>query len=325
MSSLDRFAEAFAQLKTAWSEKRLAHAYLIAGSPSGAGLTFASSLLKLLYCEGSEPPCGACAMCHRVEKRNHPDISFLEPEKKSRIISVDQIRELNERLSQTAFSGGWKAAVILACDRLKEEAANAFLKTLEEPPGQTLLLLVTEQPQAMLPTIVSRCQRVMLEEGAATPVWMDQLLELLQKEDGDSPFEGMMVAGRLRQLLDSIREDIQENEKAAGADDADKDVLAARVQSKLIKERTEILRAVQFWQRDLLACRCGADDSLLHFQSHSAALRHQSGQLPLPALLRRVRGVEEAVRRLEVNMSEAVSLESYFLSATGMNPQADAR
>ncbi len=315
MSSLDQFTEAFAQLRRAWSENRLAHAYLISGSPSGSGLTFVQALLKLLFCEGAEPPCGECAMCHRVERRQHPDISFLEPEKKSRIISVDQIRELNGRLSQTAYSGGWKVAVILACDRLKEEAANAFLKTLEEPPGQTLLLLVTDQPQAMLPTIVSRCQRVVLEEGAAAPVWMEELLGLLQQEDGESAFEGLLMAGRLRVLLESIKAGIMEQEKGSDDAEVEKDVLAARVQSKLIKERTEILRAVQFWQRDLLACRCGADDAILHYQAQAPALRSQAARYSMFALLRRVRGVEEAVRRLETNMSDAVALESYFLSA----------
>lgn len=108
MSSLDQFTEAFAQLKRAWSENRLAHAYLICGSPSGAGLALVHSLLKLLYCESPEPPCGVCSACQRAVARQLPDVTWVEPENKSRSISVDQIRALIDTIAQTAFVGGGK-------------------------------------------------------------------------------------------------------------------------------------------------------------------------------------------------------------------------
>ena len=319
MSSLDQFTEAFGQLKQAWADHRLAHAYLVSGSPTGGGLALVQSLLKLLFCEGADKPCGACPNCHRVERRQHPDISWLEPEKKSRIISVDQIRELNLRLSQTAYAGGWKVGVILACDRLPEAAANAFLKTLEEPPGQTLLLLVTDQAQAMLPTIVSRCQKVVLEESVAEPVWMADLMDLLARHPADQELDALLLAGRLKGLLDAVKAAILEQEKAAGQPDEDKDVLAARVQAKLIRERTELLRALQFWQRDLLACACGAGDDVLHFRTHAPELRRMAQGVPVARLLPRIKGVEDVVRLLEVNVSDVVALESYLL-ASGIAP-----
>lgn len=318
MSSLDQFTEAFAQLKRAWSENRLAHAYLISGSPSGAGLALAQSVLKLLYCERADKPCGECGSCHRVERRQHPDIGWLEPEKKSRIISVDQIRDLNGRLAQTAFTGGWKAGVILACDRLKEEAANAFLKTLEEPPGRTLLLLVTDQVQAIMPTIVSRCQKVVLEATEAAPAWMPTLLSILEQNPGASGLDDMMLAGRLKALLDQVKAGIQEQE-STGEDteddeEADKSVREARIQAKLIRERTELLRSVQYWQRDVLACRCGAGEDTLHFRTYADILKRQSEGVPMGQLIARVQGVERVARLLEVNVADLVSLDSYLLS-----------
>lgn len=323
VSSLDQFTEVFAQLKRACDENRLAHAYVVAGSPSGAGLALAQSLLKLLFCEGAEKPCGQCANCHRVERRQHPDIYWLEPEKKSRIIGVDQIRELNTSLSQTAFSGGWKAGVILASDRLREEAANAFLKTLEEPPGRTLLLLVTDQAQAMLPTIISRCQRVVLEEPPAQPAWMGDLLAILERAGDAGGLDDLMLAGRIKALLDRIKDGIQESENGAGEEsagasdeEASKDVLKARVQAKLIKERTELLKALQHWQRDLLACRCGAGDDVLYFRSHAQTLRRQSRSLDMPQLLSRVRGVDRVAQLLEVNLPDLVAFETYLLGSS---------
>lgn len=320
MSSLDQFTEAFAQLKHAWAENRLAHAYLISGSPSGAGLALAQSVLKLLYCERAEKPCGECGSCHRVERRQHPDIGWLEPEKKSRIISVDQIRELNTRLSQTAFTGGWKAGVILACDRLKEEAANAFLKTLEEPPGRTLLLLVTDQVQAILPTLVSRCQKVVLDATEAAPAWMPTLMEIMAQNPGASGFDDMVLAGRLKALLDQVKVGIQEQESSDGGanedddEETEKSIRDARVQAKLIRERTELLRSVQYWQRDVLACRSGAGEESLHFRDHADILKRQAAGVPMGQLLARVQGVERVARLLEVNVADLVSLDAYLLS-----------
>ena len=82
---------------------------------------------------------------------------MIEPEKKSRVIAVDAVRALNHRIQTSSFAGGWKVAVIKYADRLNDQAANAFLKTLEEPPARTLLLLLTDAPQSLLPTVVSRC------------------------------------------------------------------------------------------------------------------------------------------------------------------------
>ena len=320
MSSLDQFTEAFEQLKRGWAENRLAHAYLISGSPSGAGLALAQSVLKLLYCEAEEKPCGVCAACHRVDRRQQPDITWLEPEKKSRVVSVDQIRLLTTTLSQTAFSGGWKAGVILACDRLNEAAANAFLKTLEEPPGRTLLLLVTDQAQAMLPTIVSRCQRVVLEENEEAPPWREALLEVLVRHETDGGLDTLLMAGRLKTLLDEVKAGIQEREEGSrtpGDDDEEtsREIVAARVQSRLVKERTEMLRAVQYWQRDLLACRVGAGLETLHFKDHADVLQKLAGRFSVARLLDRVEAVERVVRLTAVNISDVVALESSLLPA----------
>lgn len=321
MSSLDQFTGAFEQLKRGWAEQRLAHAYLIGGSPSGAGLALVQSLLKLLYCEGAEKPCGVCAACHRVERRQQPDITWLEPEKKSRIISVDQIRELNRTLAQTAFSGGWKAGVILACDRLKEEGANAFLKTLEEPPGQTLLLLVTDQMQAMMPTIVSRCQRVVLDEKEEEPAWRPALLAILARHETDAGLDTLLMAGRLKGLLDEVKVGLQnqEEEKESG-DEESREVSLARVQAKLIKERTEMLRAVQFWQRDLLACRLGAGPETLHFRDQAAILQKLARGMSVSRLLERVEAVERIVRLTEVNVADLVAIESSLLATRPVTP-----
>jgi len=325
VSSLDQFTEAFAQMKRAWSDKRLAHAYLICGSPSGAGLALVHSLLKLLYCEAAEPPCGVCPACQRAVARQLPDVTWVEPENKSRIISVEQIRSLIDTVAQTAFGGGWKVGVVLACDRMKAEGANAFLKTLEEPPGKTLLLLVTDQMQGLLPTIVSRCQKVVLAEPDPEPVWMEKLVDILSRHNDESGLQTLLLAGRLKALLDEIKVGLQEQEGAGKAEvdsgenaetEAAREIVAARVQAKLVKERTDVLRAVQFWQRDLLACRVGAGVETLHFKTHDDRLRRQASRLPVARLLERTRVADQVVRLTAVNIADLVALESELLSAS---------
>jgi DNA polymerase-3 subunit delta' len=325
VSSLDQFTEAFAQMKRAWSDNRLAHAYLICGSPSGAGLALVHSLLKLLYCEAAEPPCGVCPACQRAVARQLPDVTWVEPENKSRIISVEQIRSLIDTVAQTAFGGGWKVGVVLACDRMKAEGANAFLKTLEEPPGKTLLLLVTDQMQGLLPTIVSRCQKVVLAEPDPEPVWMEKLVDILSRHNDESGLQTLLLAGRLKALLDEIKVGLQEQEGAGKAEseggenaetEAAREIVAARVQAKLVKERTDVLRAVQYWQRDLLACRVGAGVETLHFKTHDDRLRRQANRLPVARLLERTRVADQVVRLTAVNIADLVALESELLSAS---------
>lgn len=329
MSSLEHFSEVFAQLRRAWAENRLAHAYLISGSPSGAGLALAQSILKLLFCESADKPCGTCASCHRVDRRQQPDIVWLEPEKKSRIITVESVRELSAALGQTAFGGGWKAGVLLGCDRLKEEGANAFLKTLEEPPGRTLLLLVTDQAQAMLPTLLSRCQRLVLDEEVPHPAWREPLIEILSRHTGDHGVDAMLLAGRLKALLEQVKESIKDPD--AGTEETDQGepadetvghtVQEARRQALLARERAELLRCVQYWQRDLLACRVGADPGTLHFKDQAATLQALSRILPLPRLLERIEAVDRVVRLTEVNVSELVALEASLLPGRPPRPR----
>lgn len=144
-------SEAFSLIGRAIDTGHAAHGYLIVGDVRGNGADLVRRvLLKLFPNETAQ-----------VENGSHPDVVTLAPEGKARIISVDAMREgIVEPMSTTAFSGGWKVGVIYGADRLRPESANAFLKTLEEPPPQTMYLLLTDQPDVILPTIVSRTQRV---------------------------------------------------------------------------------------------------------------------------------------------------------------------
>ena len=144
-------AEAFSLISRAIDTGHAAHGYLIVGDVRGNGSELVRRILLKLFPDATA----------QVESGSHPDVATLEPEGKARIISVESMRErIVAPMSTTAFSGGWKVGVISGADRLRAEAANAFLKSLEEPTPQTLYLMVTDQPDGILPTIVSRSQRI---------------------------------------------------------------------------------------------------------------------------------------------------------------------
>ena len=144
---------------------QLAHAYLIAGS-AGLGLRFfAEKFAHLLLCAQPETgrACAECKQCVLSASNQHPDLLQIRPEGTSRAVKVEQIREAFEFLSMTSHAGGPKIVIIEQSHQMNANAANALLKTLEEPNPDSYLLLVTESVSSMMATIRSRCQRLQFE------------------------------------------------------------------------------------------------------------------------------------------------------------------
>lgn len=162
-----------------------AHAYLLHG-PVGIGKrALAERLMARLLCLSPNglDACGNCKSCHLLAAGTHPDNFVLEPEEADKPIKVDQVRELVEFVVQTAQLGGRKVVLLEPAEAMNLNAANALLKSLEEPSGNTVLLLISHQPSRLLPTIKSRCvqQACPLPSEAVSLVWLAQALP----EQGD--------------------------------------------------------------------------------------------------------------------------------------------
>jgi DNA polymerase III subunit delta' len=156
------------QLNSSWKSGRLPHAVLLHGTAGLGKLLFAQWLAKGLLCEARSTdlqPCGQCASCKLYAAGSHPDLVLVFPEEDKQQISVDQIRAANERLGMTSSRSGYRVAIVEPAHQMTIAAANGLLKTLEEPGQSSLIVLVTSQPSAMLPTIRSRCQQL----GMRTP------------------------------------------------------------------------------------------------------------------------------------------------------------
>ncbi len=303
------------------AEGRVAHAYVVVGPPRGAGGEAATEMVRSVFCASGPRACGTCRNCRLVTSRTHPDVLWIEPEMKSRAIGIEAVRGiLLPGLLQTTMEGGWKAAVILAADRLQPAAANAFLKTLEEPPPRTLILMVSDVPHEMLPTILSRCQRITVAggEAPAPEPWRSRLLDLLAAGCGGGAIGRLGAAMRVTALLAEVQATVEEEVEAAADSEAkagpgaESDVLKARVSARYLEVRRTLLQEILTWQRDLLAVVSGLPDAALRNRDRSAALRREARGLDYAGALDRVRRVEEMDRQFQRNLSDAVVFSAFF-------------
>ncbi len=145
-------------LSSALASGRLAHAYLFHGEEGIGKRSVAEIFARGAMCSGEAVPCNLCPSCTKFLRGVHPDLHRLSPS--GAFIKIEHVREVESLLVFRPAAGKRKVVLIDEADRMKEETANALLKTLEEPPPETLLILITPHPQALLPTMISRCEQV---------------------------------------------------------------------------------------------------------------------------------------------------------------------
>jgi len=240
----------------------LAHAYLLVGAPGAGKKALAFSLAKLLLCEkpylGEDlpSPCGSCAGCLKFEHHTHPDLVILKPQ--GAMIKLEQIRDLQRALSFSPLDSQRRVCLILEAQKINLPAANALLKTLEEPPGGNHLILTATSVRGLLPTIVSRCQVVHCE-GLSVSALMERIKEKRLCPSDSAQFLACFSEGSISKAMDlieqnifSVREDLFEFLKSKKG----KALLMLLVLSKQISNKREnILLAVQVirtFLRDLM-------------------------------------------------------------------------
>ena len=310
---------------------RLAHAYLFTGHSLDELEALARTLAKTLNCQNAVKldgvavdSCDECLSCRKIAHENHADVHWVRPESKTRIIVVDQMRDLMQQIQLKPSEAEYKVAVIVAADRMKTEAANAFLKTLEEPPPKSLLILLTTEPQRLLETILSRCLRLNFT-GTAERKLDSARLEWLTQFGEVAAAETKSLLGRYR-LLDSLvskltamKEQIEttltEKSPLEQYEDLEKDLrerwekeLAAAIEAEYRLRRGELLAALQLWLRDvwLRTLTCGEELlDLPQLASTAAVARRISPKQAMENL----RVLEQTQRLLHTNVQEALALE----------------
>jgi len=188
--------DAIRRLKSAIKNNRIAHAYIFAGPRDSGRSLLAKNFAKALNCaDPGDPPCDTCASCKKIDKEIHPDVKSVAYNGKGGDITIEQIRELENYIVLKPYEGRYKVFIIEDAHLMNTAAANSFLKTLEEPPANSVLILITERPADLPPTIASRCQviRARALNAAVKAPDRDQVLD---KFFGHDWIEGLNSADR---------------------------------------------------------------------------------------------------------------------------------
>lgn len=312
---------------------RLAHGYLFSGHELDDLEGLARQLAKTLNCE--QPPrkggegvalecCDTCLTCRKIDGDNHADVHWVRPESKSRIISVEQMRDLMQQINLKPAEAAWKLAVVVGADRLNTSAANAFLKTLEEPPSRSIIILCTTEPERVLETIESRCLRLNFggdgakRFGESQQDWLSEFVQLAAGEQ-KSLLARYRLHGLLLDQLARLKETISETLSARSPlekyDDAEKslrekweDELKAAVESEYRRQRNDWLGLIQWWLRDVWLLSLGADSTLLSFPDLAESQR-LAQRISVSEAMENLRIMEQTQRLLHTNVQEALAIE----------------
>jgi DNA polymerase-3 subunit delta' len=312
--------DAFDFLSRAYSQGRLAHAYLLAG-PRGSGKRHLATKLASLV---TESDAGLA----------HPDVHTAEPESKSRRLRIEQTRALEKELQMRSLMGRRKVAIIFEADRMTAEAANGFLKTLEEPPNHSLLLLTSDQPESLPETILSRCITVPLNRARPedlTPAQRELLhaiAHLFRERERGIPQVYRLVrtfSVLLQQARERITEDNETELKGEESHyrqttesdwlDDREDHYKALTESRYIRERSLLGETLIAWWADVLRQQQGAAGlDLPDYAAHTAQLAQT---IPTHQALKRLAALEAMRENLGRNIKEDLAIEAAFLRAFG--------
>jgi DNA polymerase-3 subunit delta' len=308
-------------LKQALASGRVAHAYLLTGPPQIGKRSLALNFARALNClsdNNGTKPCGQCLACHKIAHGSHPDVQVIEGE--GGTLKIDQMRTLRHEAALSPLEGRWKVYIVRQMEQATAEAANCLLKTLEEPPSNVILMLTASQAEALLPTIVSRCQVLNLRPLAIETVQASlkerwgadaKRAELLARLSGGrlgwavAASQNDAILARRKQHLDEMMELLDQGrvERLEYAQQLSRDPEVA----------PDLLHLWLSWWRDLLLAASGSSVGITNVDREDA-LRIQAQRYSLGQVRNFVEALRAAAWRLEHNANTRLTLEVLMLS-----------
>jgi DNA polymerase-3 subunit delta' len=272
---------------------------------------------QALNCDGQPVPCGQCRACKLITAGKYPDLHLVAPE--GNALKIDQVRALQHDLALSPVEGRFRVAILEGMEKATAEASNALLKTLEEPPPHVALVLIAPEAEALLPTIVSRCQPIALRplsieavQEALIERWSvnRERAEKLAHLSGGRLGWAVMAAqdesvlARRAQLLDDLMQLIEQGrvERFAYAEEMAADSATAR----------EALRLWQTWWRDVMLLTSGSDATLTN-SDRIDALRRHAAQFSVEQARKAAVGIAQTLWQLDHNANARLALEVLML------------
>jgi DNA polymerase-3 subunit delta' len=316
-------------LQNAMRNGRLAHAYLFVGKEGIGKKLVALNLAKALNCpRDGEDPCDKCPSCLKIDHLHHPDVHLVEPQ--GQWILIDQIRDLQRELSHKPFEGKRRVCILRGSDRMRQEAANALLKILEEPPLHTVLILLASHSDLMLPTIISRCQQISFH-----PLPVKRVIEVirsrLELNDEEAHILASLANGSLGKALRidlnlalRVRREIIGKIMDLPSYGAERILGLAEELASGNDDLPLLLSMIHAWYRDLLAFRVRGSLAPLINLDLLNEIQESAPKLNTPSLINRIEVIQGALWNLDRNANRQITLEAMLLDLAGArNPHGE--
>ena len=310
---------------------RQSHAYLLCGPPRVGKMALAINLAQAVNClEGLGVPCGSCTQCIRIAGGHHADVRIVAPgqgeaaRSAQTMIGINEIKEALRRVSLNPYEGTTSIVILDGAESMSDEAANALLKTLEEPPPQVMFLLLTANEGAVLPTIRSRCQTMSL-----TPLPKNLMIERLVTEHQVTPEQAEQLFRLSRgcmgwavgalgdsQVLEQRQADLERMLETLEAGLETRFTYANEVAALFAREREaakDLLALWLRWWRDLLLIKEGGSE-FLHNADHEESLNNQASDLSTAEILKFLNHLVQTMSNLDSNVSPRLAMEVLMLN-----------
>ena len=310
-------------LQTAIKTGNLSHAYIINGEYGSGRQTIASALAKTIQCQSKTDDtdaCGVCTSCKQAESHNHPDIKYITHDKTS--ISVNDIREqLNNDISIKPYSSEYKIYIIPDANKMTEQAQNALLKTIEEPPVYAIIILLTENCDSLLPTIRSRCVTLTMN-----PVEKDKICTYLENKFQLEPEQAQIAANycqgnigkaiRFASSSDFIEMKNQVLKLLKNLDSMDIASIIDTIKefSTHKNDINDYLDLMLLWYRDVLMFKVTKDANLLLYSDEYSVISEQATKRDYENIENIIAAIDKAKVRLKANVNFNVTIELMILA-----------
>ncbi len=316
-------------LKRSLEAGRLFHAYLFIGPEHVGKMTLATTLAQALNCMAEDAPCGECSACRRIASGNHPDLQVIRTEaangssQQQKEISIEQVREVLHMVNLRPYEDNYRVIIIEGAEYMSEGAANCSLKTLEEPPPFTIFILLALDVNSLLPTMISRCQRIGLErmpfriarealiEGKGLS---PERAELLARLSGGC-IGWAISAAQDENILDERSQVMERLISVARSDIGDRFAFASELAGEFGNDRASVRTKLALWLtwwRDLLLAKSECTEFITNID-RKEELGEQARRYETWVIHNMIKSIRETMQRLDGNANPRLALEVLML------------
>ncbi|MDE6433304.1 MAG: AAA family ATPase [Lachnospiraceae bacterium] len=301
---------------------KVSHAYILNGEKGVGKRTLAAVVAKSLQCEGGEPdPCNVCKSCLQADSGNQPDIIWIRHEKPN-VITVDEVRtQIINDIDLKPYSSKYKIYIVPDAQLLNPQAQSALLKTIEEPPEYAIIMLLTNNMDKFLPTILSRCivlnfkpvEPLDMIEYLTTQVGVDQEIARFCTDFAQGNL-GKAVRLAISPEYEEIKEDTVRLLRQMDSMEIDEIITAVKQMGKYKLNVTDYIDIMTMWFRDILMVKISNSPNKLIFKNEYSVMRKQASRISYEGVEEILQAMDKLKIRLEANVNFDIAMELMLLT-----------